>query len=309
MNPRPRTLVRGAWLLALGWAIVSANGETFRVATYNLESYLDLPTQTRQPKSAIARAQVQTNLLALKPDVVALQEMGAVSALQELQTSLKTAGLDLPYWEYVAGHDTNIHVAILSRFPFTARRAHTNEDFLLGGRRFRVSRGFGELDIQVNPRFSFTLLSAHLKSRRVIAQADETELRVEEARILRGIIDARLASNPNLNLIVLGDFNDTYDSLSTRMILGRGRARLIDTRPAERDSLDAEREAPSGDSRRIAWTHYYSKEDSYSRIDYILLSPALARYWIANETYVLRIPNWGLASDHRPLVATFDTGE
>ncbi len=59
-------------------------------------------------------------------------------------------GLDLPYKEHVAGFDTNIHVAILSRFPFTACRSHTNEDFLLGGRRFRISRGFGEVDVRVN---------------------------------------------------------------------------------------------------------------------------------------------------------------
>ncbi len=32
----------------------------------------------------------------------------------------------------------------------------------------------------------------------------------------------------------------------------------------------------------------------------------MAREWIAPETYVLNQPNWGLASDHRPLVATFE---
>jgi endonuclease/exonuclease/phosphatase family metal-dependent hydrolase len=28
---------------------------------------------------------------------------------------------------------------------------------------------------------------------------------------------------------------------------------------------------------------------------------------VTNETYVLAAPNWGVASDHRPLVATFRT--
>ena len=67
-------------------------------------------------------------------------------------------GLDLPHWEHVAGWDTNIFVAVLSRFPFAARRSHTNENFLLHGRRFHVSRGFAEVDIQVNPRYTLTLL-------------------------------------------------------------------------------------------------------------------------------------------------------
>ena len=28
--------------------------------------------------------------------------------------------------------------------------------------------------------------------------------------------------------------------------------------------------------------------------------------WVTNETYVLTLPNWGVGSDHRPIVATFN---
>ena len=170
------------------------------------------PTETRPAKSADAKAKVRESILALKPDVLALQEMGSTNALLELRDSLKAEGLDLPYWEHVTGFDTNIHVAILSRFPFTARRPHTDDSFLLSGRRFRVSRGFAEVDIQVNTNYSFTLITAHLKSKRAVAQADEAELRLEEAKLLREKVDACLAANPNANLVVLGDFNDTKDS-------------------------------------------------------------------------------------------------
>jgi len=296
----------GALTLALVLTTTpSSRAETFRVATYNLENYLDEPTTSRLAKSAAAKDAVHESILALKPDVIALQEMGSQSALKELRSSLTAKGLELPYWEHVSGYDTNVHVAILSKFPFTASRPRTNDAFLLNGRRFRVSRGFGEVDIQVTTNYSFTLITAHLKSKRPVPQAEESELRLEEAKLLREEIDARLAANSKVNLIVLADLNDTQDSASTKAVIGRGRTKLIDTRPGERTGQSL----PEPETRKVAWTHYYGKQDSYDRIDYILLSPGMAREWVTNETYVLALPAWGTASDHRPLVATFEAAD
>ena len=286
-----------------------AAAETFRVATYNVENYLVEATQTRYVKSAEAKAKVRESILTLKPDVLALEEMGATNALLELRDSLKAAGLDLPYWEHVGGSDTNIHVAILSKFPITARRSHTNDSFLLNGRRFRVGRGFAEVDLQVNTNYTLTVLAAHLKSKRAVAEADEKELRFEEAKLLREKIDARLAADPNANLVVLGDFNDGKDTASTKVIIGRGKQKLVDTRPAERNGDNVPNPNPAYEPRNVTWTHFYGKEDLYSRIDFILLSPGLAREWVTNETYVLAIPNWGVGSDHRPVVATFEADD
>jgi len=175
----------------------------------------------------------------------------------------------------------------------------------LSGRRFRVSRGFAELDIQVNTRYSFTLISAHLKSKRAATEADEAEMRLEEAKLLREKIDACFTSKPDANLIVLGDFNDTKDAISTKTIIGRGKHKLIDSRPAERNGDNASLPSHAGESRNVTWTHYFSKEDTFSRIDYILLSSGMAQEWLPDETYVLAMPNWGTASDHRPIVAAF----
>ncbi|MGO8837389.1 MAG: hypothetical protein ACLQQ0_08210 [Limisphaerales bacterium] len=109
---------------------VTFAADTFRVATYNVENYLDQPTESRQfVKSDKAKARVCESICALKPDVLALEEMGGTNALLELRASLKTRGLDFPYWEHVQGWDTNIHVAILSRLPIVASHPHTNENF------------------------------------------------------------------------------------------------------------------------------------------------------------------------------------
>jgi endonuclease/exonuclease/phosphatase family metal-dependent hydrolase len=299
---RSAAFVAGLWLSFQ----VTSLAETFRVVTYNLENYLDTPTETRrEAKSEAARAKIREGLRALKPDVVAFQEMGSLSALKELQSSLKAEGLDLPNLEHVTGFDTNIHVAVLSKFPIVARRPHTNDNFLLGGKRFRVSRGFAEVDLKVNESYTFTLITAHLKSKRQIASADESEMRLEEAKLLREKVDARLAADPDANLIVLGDFNDTKNAASTKAVIGRGKTKLVDTRPAERNGDNLPNPNPAWEPRSITWTHYYGAEDSYSRIDYIMLSPGMAKEWKQDETYILTIPNWAAGSDHRPLVATF----
>jgi endonuclease/exonuclease/phosphatase (EEP) superfamily protein YafD len=36
------------------------------------------------------------------------------------------------------------------------------------------------------------------------------------------------------------------------------------------------------------------------------VSSGLAREWVKEETYIVTLPNWGVGSDHRPLVATFE---
>ena len=279
--------------------------QTFRVATYNLENYLDQPAGTRPAKSDEGKAKIRESLRVLNADVVALQEIGSTNALLELRSSLKAAGTYYQYWEHVSGWDTNIHVAVLSKFPITASRPHTNDSFLLFGRRFRVSRGFGEVDIRVSENYSFTLLTAHLKSRRPVPEADEAELREQEAIVLREKIDALSLRNPNINLVVLGDFNDTKNSKSTRAVISRGKHALIDTRPAEQNGDNLPNPNPGYEPRAITWTHHYGKEDTYSRIDYILISPRMAREWDRENTYILTQPNWGVGSDHRPIVATF----
>ncbi len=292
-------------LLVFGGSNLTTFAEIIRLASYNVENYLDVSVGTRPKKSSEAKAKVRESILAVRPDVIAFQEMGGTNALLELRESLKAAGLDLPHWEHITGYDTNIHVAILSRFPFVARRPHTNDGFLLSGRRFRVARGFAEVDIKVNANYSFTLMTAHLKSRRPVPEADEAELREQEAIKLREKIDARFSANPDVNLVVLGDFNDVKDSRSTKALLGRGKTGLFDTRPFERNGDNRTNPNPRFEPKNITWTHYYGKEDSYSRIDYILLSNGMKKEWLPNETYIVTLANWGIASDHRPIVASF----
>lgn len=286
---------------------LAAEPATFTVATYNLENYLLETVGTRQAKAPAARARNREFIRALKPDVLCVQEIGLAPALNELRDALKSEGLDYPHLEHVSGWDTNISVGVLSRFPIVARRSRTNLSYLLQGRRFSVSRGFAEVDIQVTPKYTFTLMTAHLKSRRQVASGNEGDMREQEARLLREQIDAVLARKPEANLLVCGDLNDIKDALSTRTVTGQGRTALVDTRPAERNGDNTPSENPRWDPRNVTWTYYYGKEDTYQRIDYLLVSSGMAKEWERTGTYVLAMPNWGAASDHRPIVAQFST--
>lgn len=301
----------GRWLgaLLLVFGSLGATAETFRVATYNLNNYFLTATDSRAVKSPESLGQIHTNILALKPDILAVQEMSGATGLKHLQAELKQRGLDLPYTELVTGGDTNIYNAILSRFPIVARRSHTNDSYLLHGRRFRVGRGFAEIEVAVNERYRLTVMVAHLKSKRTVPEGDEAEMRLQEAMIFREKIDARFKADPKVNLIVLGDFNDTKDTKPVKALGGRGRTALIDTRPAERNGDNLPPERVGYDPRNVTWTYFYGVEDSYSRVDYILISAGLAKEWVKEETFVQSISNWGLASDHRAILAMFGATE
>ena len=282
------------------------SAETFRVATYNVQNYIEAPVGTRPAKSDASKAKIRESIHATKADVIALQEMGGTNALLELRESLRREGRDFPFWEHVNAWDTNIHVAVLSRFPIVARRPHTNDSFVLFNKRYFVKRGFAEVEIRVNDKYTFTLLTAHLKSKLTAFDADEQELRDEEAALLREKVEAILTARPDANLIVAGDLNDVRDSKPVRTVVAAGRKNpLHDTRPAEQNGDDQPNNNPRYPAPQITWTHYYGVKDQFSRIDYILLSKGMVREWVVGETFIVRIPNWGIGSDHRPIVATF----
>ncbi len=275
----------------------------FVVVSYNLENFVGSNPQNRPIKSASAKAKIVQSILAARPDVLAVQEIGQRARVKELRKMLKIKGLDLPNAEFADGPDPVINLAVLSRFPLRGT-AHNNVQFLLGKRRLLVSRGFAEVQVRVAPGYSFTLINVHLKSKRPVPHADEAALRLAEAEALRKIVGQHLAASPNLNLMVVGDLNDAPDTRPIKTVIGRGKRKLADLRPFENNG-DKARSTNRYPPRRITWTAYYGREDSYSRFDYLLASPGMASELVREGTYVLAIPDWGVASDHRPLVATF----
>jgi predicted extracellular nuclease len=86
VNPRLNTFL---CLAVLALSPTPLRAEIFRIAAYNVENYLDQPTESRRTvKSDEAKAKIRESIRALKPDVISLEEMGGTNALLELRASL-----------------------------------------------------------------------------------------------------------------------------------------------------------------------------------------------------------------------------
>jgi len=287
------------------WAIAA---DTFTVATFNVENYFLTPFATRKSKTTVSRAKVAEAIVSIKPDVLALQEMGRKVALADLRNRLSRKNLIYPHVVWLPGPDSAIHLAVLSQFPIVGHYSKTNVTYLLDRKRFQVSRGFVEIEIQVNPDYKFTLFNAHLKSMRQVTLADHAEMRLEEARALRRLVEKRLKANPVENILLVGDLNEFPSKDPVRVLIGKRSPRLVDLRPFEKNEDQERSPVYANDlSRRVTWTHFYRKEDRFSRLDYILASQGMMNE--LDSSFVHVMPDWGVASDHRPVVARFATKE
>ena len=91
--------------------------------------------------------------------------------------------------------------------------------------------------------------------------------------------------------MILGDCNDGRSSRTLRDLERRGRT-LVAVR------LNAV------DSRGETWTEIWRREDLYSQLDHILVSPALSSAVASGNARIDDGPGVDAASDHRPVWVT-----
>lgn len=296
----PAALILGSALLA---ALACGCGERtarnaapaadeFSFMTYNLSLYgltdRDGDGQNDDPKPDAERKAVIDTIAAVRPDVLAVQEIGDAAAYNEFRFALQAAGLSYPHEEYLQRGRSELNLAVLSRFPIVARTPHIDDRYSIGEAEIAVLRGFIDVEIEVTPSYRFRLLTAHLKSK-VFHRLGQTEMRRNEARLLNKHVRRILKDNPDANVLVAGDMNDTFQSAALREVTGERGAYLVDTRPA--DEVGA------------VWTHFDPDLDSYARIDYVLVSHGMEPEWVRAKTRV--VSGKRKASDHRPVLAVF----
>ncbi|HVU17621.1 MAG TPA: endonuclease/exonuclease/phosphatase family protein [Candidatus Didemnitutus sp.] len=290
---------RGGVAFVIGGIVavtVGAKGAdgSITLATYNVENYVrasrivDGIYRPDYPKPEAEKAALRRVIAGLSADVLALQEMGPPPYLEELRQDLRAEGIDYPYSALVEAADADRHVAILARIPWQSLQRH---EILVTGFApgARVKRGVLEARFS-RERGDFTIFVVHLKSQLTETGDDPASARQRraEAAAVRDLVLVRFPEPEKARFIVCGDWNDSRDSDTVRIMLRRGANRLGVLLPA-------------ADSRGETWTHHFLRADSYSRLDYFLVSPGWSGEIADSRATIYDGPGTLIASDHRPV--------
>lgn len=279
------------------------SSRVFSVATYNVENLTLMDRngdgQENNPKPEEEMEALVRVFRHMNADIVALQEVGSDAQLAGLQQRLARNGVRYPYREILRGADPVRRVAVLSRFPIVSSAEYVEDVFRLQDIEFRMGRGILAVEIEPRPGYNMVLLVVHLKSKRYHPQ-NSNRIRQEEAKIVRSYVTSLLAAQPDLNLILAGDMNDTPNTASIRTLIGPAAgtaAPLLDLR--------------FPDSNGLYWTQHWKYGDTYSRFDYLFASPGMAADAVAGgvdrpgKGRIVDHPATVTASDHRPVQAWF----
>lgn len=293
-------IFRGAVGLMLALLFAGARAETLTIATYNIENYGASNRMTEAgyrkdyPKPEPEKKALRAVLKAMNADIVVLQEMGPRPYLDELQRDLKNEGLDYPHVALAAAADADRHVAILSRRALANVVTHTDLEFTyFGGKEF-VKRGLLEATV-ASTAGDVTIFAVHLKSRFTERPDDALSAirRTGEATAIRDRVLKRFPRPAAASFLILGDCNDGKAGKALERLRIRGKTVVSELLPAT-------------DSRGESWTHAFRKDDTYTRVDHILVSPGLSPAVRGGAARIVDADGVRAASDHRPVMATFE---
>ena len=272
----------------------TTTGEEVRFLSFNLRNYLTMRRYIDGETSERAKPEKEIEAL-LKtisegnPDILGVCEIGNNDDLRDFQKRLAVKGINLPHTHHVRGYDRVRSLAILSKFPLKAHPKPQDSDYILEGKKFYLSRGILDVSIQITGK-NVRFLGVHLKSKRPVQEADQEMMRRNEAQLLRKHIDQILDQNKHSHLLVFGDFNDTKRTRTISTVKGR-------TNSSKRLEI-----LNIADSRGELWTYHWAREDIYSRIDFCMVSLALAPHINKKECRLLDPSYWALGSDHRAML-------
>ena len=303
-HPRARLAARSVRdLIGLFCALLLPGllrAETLTLATYNVENYGPANRLTEAgyrkdyPKPESEKRALRQVMRGLNADVLVLQEMGGQPYLDELRRDLKDDGVDYPHAALASASDADRHLAVLSRRPLVAVTTHADLEFTYFGVKEGVKRGLLEATV-ATAGGDVTVFALHLKSRYTERPDDPLSAvrRAGEAMAIRDRVLRRFPAPANSRFVLLGDCNDGRNSRAAAALQKRGKTEISALLPAL-------------DSRGEAWTHLYRREESYTRVDLIFVSPGLKAVVKNAAARVYDGEGVREASDHRPVLVTLN---
>ncbi len=262
-----------------------ADGTNVRLVSWNLKNFFDeeddpwrQDERTNPASVSSARsARIAAVIRELDADLLCLQE---VENRFHLEQFVRKHLPDLHYEVVLLeGNDgRGIDVAVLSRLPIRSSTSYRHLEFPTqtgGSQRF-----FRDLlRVDLGPPLSASVFVVHLKSQIGGDSADRS--REAEALGIARVLGEALQANPRLRAVLIGDFNEVLGEPTLDILLATG---LSDPFPPDAGPT-------------------YNRQPYLTRIDYALVSPAVAPQvmgtLIYNKSGAVKIEN---ASDHYPVV-------
>ena len=220
-----------------------------RIATFNLKDFFEASRPGDEALVAQKVANVAAEIRRSRADVVALQEVGSPALLDRLLS--RDLG-DLGFGAPVVGTEDRrgIRNAIASRVPILWSQVHTaaalpfprlredDPDPFVG--RIPLRRGVVHVRVDAGDLGEVDVITAHFKSNLPTSMKDAAGVdvpdasargrgeaavrslvqRAAEALYVRGLVDDVLRALPDHAICVLGDLNDTSDSMPVRIVRG-----------------------------------------------------------------------------------------
>ena len=215
------------------------------------------------PKPEESRRSVVRQIIELRADVLALQDIGGPDDLAEIRAALAEGGLAYTDAVITPGPARGGH-ALLCRLPGVSLHAHTGMTYRIEGREIEVAPAF--LEAVIRPATNapaLRVLAAYLAPAEADARSPDTyEIRRNEARLLGQEVRRRATEFPADTLVVAGCLNDSPKSAVLRAVC------------AWRDDKGHLADSGARDDHGETWTLKDEAEGLYQRTDYLLLNPA-----------------------------------
>jgi len=293
-------LRRAIWsaVFAVSFPAFSEEPKEFIFCAYNLKNWLSMErylggeADTVAPKPIAERERLVEMLAEIHPDVLGVCEVGTADDVADLQKRLKSAGVDLPHVERAHGGDSTRSLALLSRFPISARKSQLDLKYQIADQTFPMQRGILDATVDLSVTLRLRFLGVHLKSKRATPEADEAMMRRNEAHLLRSHIDSIFKQDIGVKMLCYGDFNEHRNEPAIAEIIG--------SRSSEAYMTDLALHDADG----LVWTHFWDAADVYSRLDFLFASRNLRPLIDLRKARIYTARDFDKASDHRPLVLT-----